>query len=266
MMQFEDNRNRAYNEAQFGAMMAGGQEQSRLFDLSMQSRQQSIGEQDAIRDRPFQEMSQILAAGEGYGNMANQYQIAQDNIARDYGIQAKDQSWKTGESALDRDQQRFLQKDQQTFTGDQNRLDRDAEAGLQTADLSFRGDEGRLDRDAQAGLQVGDQGFRGSDREDTQQWQGKQNRKDRRIERRGQNIQKELAYANIASQERMQGKALAAAGRGGGGGGGSSSGYDTEDVPDSGGSGSGLTPDTTFGRSASLKKQNASRNLRYVRR
>ena len=77
---FEDTRNRAYSEAGNNAILAGGDEQSRLFGMGLQSRQQGVGERfqqgDFANTAQNQAFGQALQAGV-FGNQAQQQQFQQ---------------------------------------------------------------------------------------------------------------------------------------------------------------------------------------------
>lgn len=77
---FEDTRNRAYSEAGNNAILAGGDEQSRLFGMGLQARQQGVGEQfqlgDFANQAQNQAFGQALQAGV-FGNQAQQQKFQQ---------------------------------------------------------------------------------------------------------------------------------------------------------------------------------------------
>jgi hypothetical protein len=146
---FEKGRNEAYNDANFRAMLAGGDEQSRLFGMGMSARQQAVSETDNLRNSRLAEMAAILnPALEMEGLITNRNIADMQNETQRYGIDKNfetsgldrasrealarmqdetqrygvDKSFLTGQ--LDRDQRKLLQDDQQTFEKGENKENR----------------------------------------------------------------------------------------------------------------------------------------------
>ncbi len=94
MDQFTRQKTDAYNQATYSGIQAGGQEQSRLFGLSMQGRQQGASEamaQGQFGNTAQAQREQQNAARAGFGNQA-QSQVEQQNAARAaFGNQAQGQ-------------------------------------------------------------------------------------------------------------------------------------------------------------------------------
>lgn len=65
MKDFNYGKNDAYQGAADQAILAGGQEQNRLFGLDLQGRQQGIQERSLQRSQPVNELSQLLGFGGG---------------------------------------------------------------------------------------------------------------------------------------------------------------------------------------------------------
>jgi hypothetical protein len=59
-----DENTRAVNDARYGAIAQGGQEQSRLFGLEQAGRQQAITEEAMKRSQPLNEIAAILGTGQ----------------------------------------------------------------------------------------------------------------------------------------------------------------------------------------------------------
>lgn len=84
---FDKNRNEAYNDANFRAMIAGGDEQSRLFGLGLQARQQSVSEADALHTSRLADMAALLEPAMKMEGLINERTIADNNNATTrYGI------------------------------------------------------------------------------------------------------------------------------------------------------------------------------------
>lgn len=98
MDNFSRGRNDAYNQANFSSIQAGGQEQSRLFDLAMRARQQGVGEQQAMGQFANSAAAQQYGQNQGQAAFWNQAQGQQFN----QGLQA-------GQFANQGQQQRFDQ-------------------------------------------------------------------------------------------------------------------------------------------------------------
>ena len=85
--QFDKARNEAYNDANFRAMIAGGDEQSRLFGLGLQARQQSVSEADAMHTSRLADMAALLEPAMKMEGLINERTIADNNNATTrYGI------------------------------------------------------------------------------------------------------------------------------------------------------------------------------------
>lgn len=84
---FDKNRNEAYNDANFRAMLAGGDEQSRLFGLGLQARQQSVSEADNLRNSRLADMAALLEPAMKMESFINERTIADNaNATTRYGI------------------------------------------------------------------------------------------------------------------------------------------------------------------------------------
>jgi hypothetical protein len=79
MDNFSRNRNDAYNQANFSAIQAGGQEQSRIFGLGMQARQQGVNETNQQGEFANQAQAQQYAQNQGAASFGNQAQDQQFN-------------------------------------------------------------------------------------------------------------------------------------------------------------------------------------------
>jgi hypothetical protein len=63
--EFEKNKAGAYEDARISSMQQSGQEAQRQFGNNLTARQQGIGEQNYLRDRPLNEMGGLMALGSG---------------------------------------------------------------------------------------------------------------------------------------------------------------------------------------------------------
>lgn len=129
--QFDKGRNEAYNDAGFRAMIAGGDEQTRLFNMGLSARKQSVDEADSLRAsniadlaallNPALKMEEIVSTRD----TANLDRTSRETLARmqdetqRYGY---DKSFLTGQ--LDRDQRTKLQDDDQDFRRKESKEDR----------------------------------------------------------------------------------------------------------------------------------------------
>lgn len=129
--QFDKGRNEAYNDAGFRAMIAGGDEQTRLFNMGMSARKQSVDEADSMRASNIADLAALLNPAIQMEDIvskrdtANLDRTSRENIAtkqddtQRYGY---DKSFLTGQ--LDRDQRTKLQDDDQDFRKRENKEDR----------------------------------------------------------------------------------------------------------------------------------------------
>lgn len=62
---FGDIKNQAYGDLRSQALQAGGQEQSRLYGLAQNARQQAISERAYQRDKPINDIATLLGLGSG---------------------------------------------------------------------------------------------------------------------------------------------------------------------------------------------------------
>lgn len=152
---FEKSRNEAYNDAGFRAMLAGGDEQSRLFGMGLSARQQAVSEADSLRSSRLAEMAALLNPALTMEGLINEKDIAnQNNETQRYGV------------------------DKQAETAGLDRTSRESTARMQDAtqrygyDRSF--ETGQLDRDQRQRLQDDDQAFRKGE-----------NKEDRKVQREG---------------------------------------------------------------------------------
>lgn len=128
---FDKSRNEAYNDAGFRAMIAGGDEQSRLFNMGLSARQQAVSEADSLHNSRLTDLAAILNPAltmEGIVSQrdtANLDRSSRETLARmqdetqRYGY---DKSFLTGQ--LDRDQRAKLQDDDQDFRRKESKEDR----------------------------------------------------------------------------------------------------------------------------------------------
>lgn len=181
---FEKGRNEAYNDANFRAMLAGGDEQSRLFGMGMQARQQSVSETDALRNSRLNEMAALINPAMEMEGLINQRDIAsmQDATQR-YGVDKNFES-----AGLDRTSREGIAKlqdetnrygiDTGANTANLDRASRDAIARMNDATSRYGIDQGTLnstlDRDQRQKLQDDDQKFRKGE-----------NKEDRKVQREG---------------------------------------------------------------------------------
>lgn len=152
---FEKGRNEAYNDANFRAMLAGGDEQSRLFGMGMSARQQAVSEADSLRNSRLAEMAALLDPALKMEGLINEKDIAnQNNETQRYGY------------------------DKQFETAGLDRASRDANARMSDETTRYGYDKsfltGQLDRDQRKALQDDDQAFRKGE-----------NKEDRKVQREG---------------------------------------------------------------------------------
>ena len=152
---FEKGRGEAYNDANFRAMLAGGDEQSRLFGMGMQARQQSVSETDALRNSRLNEMAALLNPAMQMEGFINERDIANmQNETQRYGI------------------------DTNANTANRDRASREALGRMNDATSRYGIDQGslnsNLDRAQREALQREDQKFRKGE-----------NKEDRKVQREG---------------------------------------------------------------------------------
>jgi len=87
---FNENRNRSMQDAAFQAVLAGGQEQSRLFGQAGAARGQEFGEQQAVRSGQFNELAALLGGQQVAPSQVTQFQLPRS--ADVLGAQAIEQS------------------------------------------------------------------------------------------------------------------------------------------------------------------------------
>jgi hypothetical protein len=84
---FERDRGEAYNDATFRAMLAGGDEQTRLFGLALKAREQAVTEADALHASRLSDMAALLNPALKIEELLNDKAIAdQTNETNRYGI------------------------------------------------------------------------------------------------------------------------------------------------------------------------------------
>lgn len=138
---FEKSRNEAYNDANFRAMIAGGDEQSRLFNMGLSARQQAVSEADNLRSSRLAEMAALI----------NPALSAEENLTTRYGIDKQAET-----AGLDRTSREAIarqQDDTQRYGYDKSfltgQLDRDQRKSLQDDDQDFKRKESKEDRKVQ---------------------------------------------------------------------------------------------------------------------
>jgi hypothetical protein len=149
---FEKGRGEAYNDANFRAMLAGGDEQSRLFGMGLSARQQAVSETDALRNSRLTEMAALLNPAMTMEGYINDRDIANmQNDTTRYGI---DKNFET--SGLDRASrentarmQDLTQRYGYDTSSRNSDLDRAQRAALQDDDQKFRKGENKEDRKVQ---------------------------------------------------------------------------------------------------------------------
>lgn len=72
---FNEQRNRAFTDAALQSILAGGQEQSRLFGQAGQARNQQFGEQQAVRSGQFNELQALLGGQQVAPSQLPQFQL-----------------------------------------------------------------------------------------------------------------------------------------------------------------------------------------------
>ncbi len=185
---FEDNRSRAYRDAEQSAFEQGGAEQSRLFNLGLQARQQGVSEANTMRNQSLNEAMGLAGAASAYAGMGSQEAMQragfnQENsgaggaaeLQRKNFLEAGNQrSWQTGENASDRGLQTTLQ-------GNQFRHDNDEVGGARAMQL----DRINADRDAQVRqFRYDDEGAGGKAQlqAGSERWQATQNDLERALQ------------------------------------------------------------------------------------
>lgn len=131
---FDKSRNEAYNDAGFRAMIAGGDEQTRLFNMGLAARKQSVDEADALRASNIADLAALI-------NPA----ITMEGIVSERDTANLDRTSRENIATKQDDTQR-LSIDKSFLTG---QLDRDQRAALQDDDQDFRRKEGKEDRKVQ---------------------------------------------------------------------------------------------------------------------
>lgn len=94
MDQFQRGRSDAYNQANYSSLQAGANEQSRLFGLAMQARQQGVGEQQAQGQFANSAAAQQFGQNQGQAQFYNQaqgQQFAQGLQGAQFWNQGQDQ-------------------------------------------------------------------------------------------------------------------------------------------------------------------------------
>ncbi len=104
---FNESRNRAFTDTALQAVLAGGQEQSRLFGQAGQVRNQQFGEQQAVRSGQFNELQALLGGQQVAPSQLPQFQLpAPSNVL---GATAIEQArLNTGFGTSNANQQAFL--------------------------------------------------------------------------------------------------------------------------------------------------------------
>jgi len=204
---FDKSRNEAYNDAQFRSMLAGGEEQSRLFGMGLQSRQQSVAESDALRNSRREDMASLVNPAMQMEGFLNQRAIAdKQDLTQRYGI---DKNFEA--SGLDRTSRETMQRNQQDWQGGQNTLDRDQRQALQNQDLDwqrqsqrnqfdFTAGQNTLERDFTAGQNTLGREHQTFLQNDNQKFTKGQNAEDRKI-------QQAQIRASMANKNRGGGQA-----------------------------------------------------------
>lgn len=223
---FDQSRNEAYNDARYRAILAGGDEQSRLFGLGLQSRQQSVAEQSSERQQQNADLAALLDPYYQSGQLSNQLDIAnQQNATNIYGIntdkQIADQQsldtrygvdQETARSLADRVSRENLAK----LSDDTSRygIDRNAEVSL--ADRISRENLARMQDEtnragyaSQEGIARSNNEFERIRQELQNSFTADQNQRDRKLTK-GENAKNRSLQAGLARRS----------GGGGGGGGG----------------------------------------------
>lgn len=128
---FDKGRNEAYNDAGFRAMIAGGDEQSRLFKMGLEARKQSVDEQSALRASRIADLAAILAPAQQQEKLIVEQSIAdKNNQTQRYGIDSVantanlDRRSRDRTSNLDRRSRENLEKGRQRFEGRENQRNR----------------------------------------------------------------------------------------------------------------------------------------------
>lgn len=170
---FEKGRGEAYNDANFRAMLAGGDEQSRLFGMGLQARQQSVSETDALRNSRLNEMAALLnPAMEMEGQLTQRY-----GIDKNFESAGLDRTSREGIARMQDETNRYG-IDTSANTANLDRASRDAIARMNDLTSRYGIDQGTinagLDRDLRTKLQDDDQKFRKGE-----------NKEDRKVQREG---------------------------------------------------------------------------------
>ncbi len=147
--QFDKARNEAYNDANFRAMLAGGDEQSRLFGLGLQARQQSVSEADAMHTSRLADMAALLEPAMKMEGLINERTIADNNNATTrYGIDSVSNTANRDRTSRDQNARRSdaterfgIRTGSQTSNKDRRSREKENEK-----DRRFRGSEGDKDR------------------------------------------------------------------------------------------------------------------------
>lgn len=146
---FDKGRNEAYNDANFRAMLAGGDEQKRLFDLGLAARKQSVEEQDTIRASRIADLAALLSPAEKQEKLIADREIAAENNATTrYGIDSVSNTANRDRTSRDQNARRSdaterfgIRTGSQTSNKDRRSREKENEK-----DRRFRGSEGDKDR------------------------------------------------------------------------------------------------------------------------
>lgn len=165
---FDKSRNEAYNDANFRAMIAGGDEQSRLFGLGLQARQQSVTEADAMHASRITDLAALLAPAEKQEKLISDQSIAAENNATTrYGIDSVSNTATADRSSRDQNARRSDATDRLGIrtgsrTSDKDRRAREKEEARRRAQERRENEKNRkLTRgEGAANRQVTREGFR----------------------------------------------------------------------------------------------------------
>ena len=140
MDQFTRQKTDAYNQATFSGIQAGSQEQSRLFGLGMQARQQGVGErttQGQFANSAQAQAEAQNAARAGFGNTAQQQRFGQEQargqFANEAQAQAYGQSREAAQFANEAQQQQYGQNEGQAQFGNMAQQQQYAQNAAQAA-------------------------------------------------------------------------------------------------------------------------------------
>ncbi len=156
---YNQNKNKAYQDAAFQAYQAGGLEQQQRFNQELGARQQGVNEANAAANFGLQGLNTQLGALGTFAGQQSAEGMQQAGFGFQKGENAADRSFQGGQNQLDRGLQTQLQTSQfdenkrdRTFQQGENQANRQLTAQEAANQRQFLGTESQLGRTHEAGM------------------------------------------------------------------------------------------------------------------